>query len=131
MYFTHFTPDNAAIADYNACYFHAIFQPNSNLQEALDRHNSAIGQGPSIGIHYRTGDKTAFGIANADNRLPDQTALNAGLNAMLECAKQLAIKLFPAYPLEDVAFYLATGNVEIKEEVRQRQQQNVALSIRC
>ena len=130
IYFTHFTPNYSAISDYNACYFHAIFQPNSYLQADLDRHNSAIGKGPSIGIHYRTGDKTAFGIANSDNRVPGQTALKEGLDAMLECAKQLAEKLFPAHPLNDVAFYLATDNAEIKEVVRQqRQQQKLSLSI--
>jgi hypothetical protein len=121
-YYTHFTPDEPDMdaEKYNACYFHAIFRPDPQLQADLDRNNAAIGIDLSIGIHYRTGDAAAFGIANADNRVEGSTAMD-GWDKMYQCAVRLAKQLFPDKPLQDITFYLASDNRLVKDNVRERQ----------
>jgi len=121
FYYSHFLPNNFAIHDYNACYFHALFQPTPALRADLDRHNAAMdgnnnNNKPSIGIHYRTGDQSAFGLTNADNRLAGSAL--AGWNKMQQCARELAGQLFPEHNLEEITFYLATDNPQVKAHVR-------------
>lgn len=121
-YFTHFTPDWLLNENYDACYFHALFRPDQSLQADLNRHNAAI-TNASIGIHYRTGDTLAFGIANADNRVSSAAATMEGWEKMKECAMRLAKRLFPSVqPSSQITFYLATDNPIVKENVRQQQQ---------
>jgi hypothetical protein len=119
-HYTHFTPDAYFLNEnYNACYFHVLFQPAPSLRRELERHNDAIAP-QSIGIHYRTGDAAAFGIANQDNRLAGSAM--EGWKRLEQCAVELAAKLFPDTSLSDVTLYLATDHSGLKKELWRQQQ---------
>lgn len=125
VHFSHFTPDNFEMFDYNGCYFHILYQPTQELQAELERHNAAIGDSLSIGIHYRTGDVAAFGIPNKDNRLGSHIDVMDGWLTLLDCGKRLAKRIFPKdHMLSDVTFYLATDSAQVKHaalELRREQ----------
>jgi hypothetical protein len=106
--YSHFTPDNYPVHDYNPCYFHILFQPAPRLQQDLARHNANIGNN-SIGIHFRTGDSAAFGIDNKDMRVASVTR---GFQIMMACAKELAAEL------SVTSLYLATDNLHLKRLVQ-------------
>lgn len=115
-FYTHFTPHQYLLHEYNPCYFHIIFQPSASLKHELDRHNAAIGL-PSIGIHYRTGDAAAFGISNRDERVANDKAIQ-GLRKMLVCADELAQNLFPQAQKGQVTYFVATDNAVVKQKLQ-------------
>lgn len=114
LVYSHFTPNHYALHQYDPCTMHMLLQPAPALQADIDRHNIAIG-GPSIGIHFRTGDSSAFGIANKDTRV-GQSQVSEGLAKMMACAEELAEKLFP---FQQVSYYLATDNPLVKKLARE------------
>ena len=118
--FTHFTPSGLHVHEYDPCTFHMLLQPTPSLRADIERHNQAMRNlvaGPSIGIHFRTGDAAAFGIANNDTRV-GATDLLLQWHKMLACADSLQQELFP--PMEGpVTYFLATDNAEVKQWARQ------------
>jgi hypothetical protein len=78
----------------------------------------------TIGIHYRTGDSTAFGIANADQRVQKDQVI-AGWSSLYRCSVDFAERLFPRDALlnHQIRFFLATDNPTVKDYIR-RQYQN-------
>jgi hypothetical protein len=138
---SHFVPDGYNAKEYNPCYFHFLFQPTPSLQADIDRHCQALtyryrqnqqgeeeaedgilsaarGQRhlPSIGIHFRTGDVTAFGRIEQNDTRVGSGDLTAAWDQMLHCADQLARKLFPNHH-ETVPYFVATDNQQLKERI--------------
>lgn len=127
--FTHITPNHYQQRKFDPCWHHVLFQPTPEFQATMDHHNQAIdgiddsSKNPSIGIHFRTGDATAFGIANKDSRVR-QDQLESSLQKMLGCANELALELFPqlgSKPLgrRRITYYLATDNPQVKQMARE------------
>lgn len=104
--------------NYEPCLFHIFFQPNRRLQHQLDRYNEEINRhgGPSIGIHYRTGDVISYGLNNSDLRVHD---VQLGLDIMIQCAQDLARTRFPG---QNVTYFIATDNPILKEQLMMDQQ---------
>ena len=63
FYYSHFLPNNFAIHEYNACYFHALFQPTPALRADLDRHNAAIDGNNKTTTNLRLASTTARAIS--------------------------------------------------------------------
>ena len=108
------------VHDYNACYFHTLFQPGRRLRTEIQKHETSIGSGPSIGLHYRTGDVAAFGMSDHDNRVAGERVLD-GWYRMLQCGHVLASRLFPETPIDQITFYVATDNLPLKQQLRLQQ----------
>ena len=124
--FSHFTPKTYPLFNYDGCYYHILFQPSPSLKLELDRYNVALGN-RSIGIHYRTGDSFAFGMQNlGDFRV--KTVWEGWLK-MMKCSQQLAQKLYPDNP-EEVTFYLATDNAELKKRIQEEQRKSESTAFR-
>jgi hypothetical protein len=141
---SHFAPEGYIPKDYNPCYFHFLFQPAPSMQSDIARHWNSLmdlhqqrsqddaprimprsweyqppGPGeqlpPSLGIHFRTGDVTAFGLNLNDTRVRSGDIMTAW-NQMLECADQLARRLFPSIH-DSIPYFLATDNRALKEHI--------------
>jgi hypothetical protein len=116
----HFIPQPYHSHGYDACLYHILFQPDHSLQKMLDVYNEVIDShgGPSIGIHYRTGDIASFGLYDTnDTRVFE---IESGWKRMLACAEQLAAKLFPGRE-DTVRYFLATDNIGFKETVQRQE----------
>jgi hypothetical protein len=115
--FSHFVSSHL-VHDYDACLFHTLFQPSDSLRNDLDRHNAAIGDS-SIGIHFRAGDVAAFLLNSTSDLRLGHISLDAAMATMLKCGDQLAAKVFPDRPPEQVTFYLATDSSVVKDMIAQ------------
>ena len=146
---SHFAPDSyQPVYHYDPCYFHYLFQPALSLQSELDRHLSAIRRSsnvPSsnisnfnnnnntdepplttIGIHFRTGDTTAFGVHQNDTRV-EPSHIPTAWNAMLHCADELATNLLlplrghrdnnDPQRMAGVRYFVATDNWDVKHRL--------------
>lgn len=107
--FVHFFPDDYEFKRYDMCLFHILFRPVPSVQKEIDYHLDKMGKNV-IGIHFRSGDQSAFGFDNKDARATD---IPAALIKMLACGQELASRLFP--PNQHYTFFLATDNKEAKQ----------------
>jgi hypothetical protein len=107
--FVHFQPNYYSGKSYDMCLFHILFRPVPAVQKEIDNHRHKMGKNV-IGIHFRSGDSSAFGFDNKDVRATD---IPLALSKMLACGEELAQTLFP--PSEPYAFFLATDNMQAKE----------------
>jgi hypothetical protein len=108
--FVHFEPNNNYQRKaYDMCLFHILFRPIPAVQKEVDYHLDKMGKNV-IGIHFRSGDQSAFGFDNKDVRATD---IPASFSKMLACGEELASKLFP--PNEHHTFFIATDNKEAKK----------------
>ena len=125
---SHFFPHGYRLHNHNydPCLYHILFQPSRRLQKEIDVYNRAIDShgGPSIGIHYRTGDVASFGIiqttdsaAAADHRVAE---IPEGWHRMWACAQHLAQQLFSG---QQVTYFVATDNPAVKQLVVVQQQE--------
>jgi hypothetical protein len=116
--FVHFTPRGYQWhRRYNPCLYHILFKTTSDFQTELSyyEHLFQLNQGNTIGIHFRTGDLTAFGVKNKDVRAKG-SSLESSYEKMMSCAKTLAIKLHLKHATHDkFSFFLATDNEHVKE----------------
>jgi hypothetical protein len=130
----HFSPGHYVPKDYDPCYFHLLFRPSPALQADIGRHVQALTQKssnihqitasstdhetaltlPSIGIHLRTGDVTAFGIYQNDTRVKGGD-LTSAWSKMLQCADELSRELFPTHSSDQIPYFVATDNSRLKE----------------
>lgn len=137
----HFSPDHYFPKDYDPCYFHMLFRPSPSLQADITKHVRALTQEsssiggrdpepalplPSIGIHLRTGDVTAFGIHQNDTRVK-WGDLASAWSKMLQCADDLSRELFPSYNPELIPYFVATDNLQLKEWISSGRHEGAAL----
>jgi hypothetical protein len=107
--FVHFEPNNYGVKAYDMCLFHILFRPIPAVQKEIDYHHDKMGTNV-IGIHFRSGDQSAFGYHNKDVRATD---IPAAISKMLSCGQELASRLF--HPNKHYTFFLATDNKEAKQ----------------
>jgi hypothetical protein len=107
--FVHFEPTNYSFKGHDTCLFHILFRPVPAVQKEIDDHRQKMGKNV-IGIHFRSGDSSAFGTDNKDVRATD---IPLAFSKMLSCGEELATRLFP--PSEPYTFFLATDNKQAKE----------------
>jgi hypothetical protein len=131
-YYTHFTPRRYGIKrDYNACYFHILYQPDDEMRRDIQYHrkNMLLPRLSSsvfhelrstvyttIGILYDTGD--TIGLYDTHNITHQQIS---GWNQMYDCTitfmKQL---IYQNNDYTNVRFYLATDSPTVIDHVQQQ-----------
>jgi len=115
--FVHFTPKGYKWHHYDPCLYHILFKETDDFQTDLNYYSDLfhLGEKNTIGIHFRTGDLTAFGVANKDIRAQGQT-LESSYNKMVSCAESLATKLnLKRGGNAKFSFFLATDNQHVKD----------------
>jgi len=126
--FVHFIPlhgERLLHVTYDPCLYHVLFRPTPQLGKEITYYSNLFRLDTEnvLGIHFRTGDSTAFGVANSDVRAAG-SSLEQGYNRMLQCAAKLATKLniIPMIDssssrssIEKLHFYLATDNQHVKD----------------
>ena len=68
--FVHFMPSGYRKHQYDPCLYHILFRLSPQLQTEVDYYSDLfrLNTGQVLGIHFRTGDLTAFGVQNKDIR---------------------------------------------------------------
>ena len=68
--FVHFMPNGYRKHQYDPCLYHILFRLSPQLQTEVDYYSDLfrLNTGQVLGIHFRTGDLTAFGVQNKDIR---------------------------------------------------------------
>lgn len=119
--YLHFTPIEYKWHKYDPCLYHIIFQKSKSFQDELDYYSNLFNleREKVIGIHFRTGDMTAFGVNNQDVRAQGMT-LEESYKKMLLCAVDQASKL-QIRPDSNgkYHFFLATDNKIVKDMAKQ------------
>lgn len=119
--FLHFTPLEYKWHKYDPCLYHIIFKKSESFQTELDYYSKSFNLDKElvIGIHFRTGDVTAFGVDNQDIRAQGTTLENS-YEKMLSCAVDQASKL-QIQPDSNgkYHFFLATDNQKVKDMAKQ------------
>lgn len=129
--FVHFIPlyGSKTNVEYDPCLYHVLFRPTPQLQTQIMYYSNIFHLDTEnvLGIHFRTGDSTAFSVPNKDIRAAG-SSLEQGYDRMLECAEKLATRL-NIHPMVDtnngggngdgevekLHFYLATDNQHVKD----------------
>jgi hypothetical protein len=141
-YFTHFTPSDYGInVNYNACYFHILYQPDAALREEIHRHwewmrnpvSSSSAMAPPFSTSVTTIERE-FGsttIANAtqpihiigiyysqfeDDASMEKEQVMREWQQLHQCARSSFERRH-----ESVRFFLATENAFLKQYVRQEE----------
>lgn len=115
--FTHFTPKDYGWHHYNPCLYHILFRKTDEISTELNYYEDLfhLKEGNTIGIHFRTGDLTAFGVKNKDIRAKGGS-LEQSYEKMMSCAERLANKLQLVKGGEDkFNFFLATDNNHVRQ----------------
>jgi len=117
--YMHITPDGLklqfGIYEMDPCLFHTILRPSKALQKQIQIHLKDMGP-HRVGIHFRTGDKTAFGLGE-DERAPSD--LKQSLDKLIKCAKERTASLFPdGEASHPITYYLATDSALIKHTIK-------------
>ncbi len=116
--FTHFTPTDYKWHHYNPCLYHILFKTEKSFQTDLNYYSDLfkLNEGNTIGIHFRTGDLTAFGVKNKDIRAQGES-LESSYNKMVSCAEDLAVKLNlkRSNQNQKFNFFIATDNQKVKD----------------
>ncbi len=130
--FAHFTPNNYKWHKYDPCLYHILFETNDELQTDLNYYSDLfhIDQGNVIGIHFRTGDLTAFGVKNKDIRAQGQS-LDDSYHKMVSCAESLAkkLQLQPSDQSGKYQFFLATDNQHVKDMAKSDERYDIHMTI--
>lgn len=121
--FVHFTPRGYQWhPHYNPCLYHILFKTTNKFQTEISYYEDLfkLKEGNAIGIHFRTGDLTAFGVDNKDIRAPAGSSLQSSYEKMVSCAETLAINLNlqrhgSTNTGDKFRFFLATDNEHVKE----------------
>lgn len=98
------------------CAFDFLFQRSNAVESHLKRWREELRQtqGPTIGIHIRTGDKQFNYFAQEDDR--SLNLKNASkLDAFFECAKHVEKTAFSSSKTSDVRWFLASDHETVKE----------------
>jgi len=137
--FVHFIPlhGERIIPTYDPCLYHVLFRPTPKLATEITYYSNIFRLNTEnvLGIHFRTGDSTAFGVANSDVRAAG-SSLEQGYNRMLECAVTLATKLniipmidsSSSSSIEKLHFYLATDNQHVKDRAMKEEKYVIHLT---
>lgn len=124
--FAHFTPKGYQWnPHYNPCLYHILFKTTDEFQTEISYYEDLfkLKEGNTVGIHFRTGDLTAFGVDNKDIRARGGSSLQSSYEKMMSCAETLAIKLnldrHDGDRHDKYRFFLATDNDHVKEMAKQ------------
>ena len=115
--FAHFTPTGYLWHKYDPCLYHILFRTTVDLHTELAYYEDLyrLKEGSTIGIHFRTGDLTAFGVKNKDIRAQGES-LESSYNKMVSCAETLATKLnLNRGSSGKFNFFLATDNQHVRD----------------
>lgn len=125
--FTHFTPKGYKWHHYDPCLYHIFFKTEIGFRTDLEYYSDLfkLNEGNTIGIHFRTGDLTAFGVDNKDVRAQGES-LASSYNKMVLCAEALANDLHldrnrnrgidnGSNHNQKLNFFLATDNQAVKD----------------
>jgi len=138
--FVHFIPilGSTPSVEYDPCLYHVLFRPTPQLQTQIRYYSNIFHLDTEnvLGIHFRTGDSTAFGVPNKDIRAAG-SSLEQGYDRMLECAEKLATRL-SIHPMVDTTsggagvekfhFYLATDNQHVKDLAKKEKKYAIYLT---
>ena len=118
--FVHFIPNHYKLHAFDPCLYHIIFQLTKELRTEVHyyAHLFQLESNHVIGIHFRTGDLTAFGVQNQDVR-SQNTTLKDNYHKMLSCAASHASALGFSAGSDKLHFYLATDNQKVKEMAKE------------
>ena len=114
--FVHFIPHHYKLHTFDPCLYHILFRIRSTLRTEIEyyAHLFQFDTQSVIGIHFRTGDGTAFGLKNSDVR-SEAHSLRQNYHTMLSCAASHAAALGIPPGQGKLHFYLATDNVHVKQ----------------
>eukprot|EP00979_Chaetoceros_neogracilis_P001430 scaffold248_cov263-Chaetoceros_neogracile.AAC.29 len=115
--FAHFTPMGYKWHHYDPCLYHILFRKTDDLNTELAYYEDLfrLKEGNTVGIHFRTGDLTAFGVKNNDIRAQGES-LESSYNKMVACAEKLAENLnLSRGSFNKLNFFLATDNQHVKD----------------
>jgi len=132
--FVHFIPKDDVLLNYDPCLYHALFRPTNRLQNEITYYYNLfhLDTNNVLGIHFRTGDLTAFGVQNKDVRAKG-SSLEQCYHRMLRCAEALALQL-DVSPMDDhngikkLNFFLATDNQHIKDIAKKEERYMIYLT---
>ena len=118
--FVHFIPNHYKLHAFDPCLYHILFQLTKEMRTEVDyyAHLFELELNNVVGIHFRTGDLTAFGVQNQDVR-SQHTSLRDNYHKMLSCAESHATALGFSAGSEKLHFYLATDNQKVKEMAKE------------
>ena len=129
--FTHFTPEDYKWHHYDPCLYHILFKTEISFQTDVNYYADLfkLNEGNTIGIHFRTGDLTAFGVKNKDIRAQGQS-LESSYNKMVSCAESLATRLNLKRGSEKkrLNFFLATDNQKVKDMATNDERYNIHMT---
>ncbi len=121
--FVHFIPsqDQYQFHRYDPCLYHILFKTTPILDTEIHYYSDLIGltdKNNVIGMHFRTGDLTAFNLKNNDIRTSSDSLIKS-YNVMMNCAQIHASNL-GIQPEKDgkIKLFLATDNQIIKDRAR-------------
>lgn len=118
--YLHFTPNDYDWHKADPCLYHILFKKSESFQAELDYYSKLFNLETEgvIGIHFRTGDTTAFGVDNHDIRAQGST-LQESYEKMVTCAMNQAALLHINPDINGrYHFFLATDNQNVKEMAR-------------
>lgn len=133
--FVHFIPTHGSSngVEFDPCLYHVLFQPTLHLHNEITYYSNIFKLDTKnvLGIHFRTGDLTAWDIQNKDIRATG-SSLEQGYSRMLECAEKLATRLnihpMGNYGTEKLHFYLATDNQHVKDRAKKEKKYVIYLT---
>ena len=121
--FVHFIPshDQYQFHKYDPCLYHVLFKTTNILDTEIHYYSDLIGfeDNNVIGMHFRTGDLTAFGLDNKDIRTHSDSLIQS-YDKMMTCALDHARKLGiqPSPTDGRIKLFLATDNQIIKDKAK-------------